>query len=961
MNVVIFREEDFPCIDSAPLSVDALRAAFSDQDNLVFANIHTLPSELEKLPDLFMLSYGSAFPADGWPAILSYLQRGGNWVRGAFQAVYGRKLLINHTHPVELPAGIQLRCPPLDVDLESQFSRFKPLRVWELQPRFTTVKDFPGEAGSSGSREATIKALAVAEAHGRAIAAPIVAIDRTAGPCAGGRWVLLNCLTAAPFPSRLISRVCEYATRPRARLTVTPSFACYYPGEMACLSVSSLASVPGELKINLRVYSRDSQKEIYAHTYRASSGVSPAIIQTSPFPAPDPGLYIVRANVEAGGRSKPIAFAETGFWVYDRDLIASGKPLETCGDLFTRGGVPLPVTGTTYMSGDAHRKFLFEPNPALWDTDMAAMSAAGVNLLRTGLWTAWQKVMLDSGAVDEGVLRALMAYILCARRHDLPVIFNIFAFLPETWGGENAYLDPRAIAAQSAFIAAFTRRFTRVADIAWDFINEPSFCSAHAMWKCRPNGDRFERAAWAKWLANQGVSEQEWRDRWRLTPDEPLDLPHPDDFEGQSIVNGTHPFRAIDYRRFAQDVFAQWVRQMAVVVHENGNPTQKVTVGQDEGGNLDRPNPLFHSEAVDFTTNHSWWENGDLLLDSLMGKTSGKPHLIEETGIMLARTQGGLPWRTEAECRNLLEQKMALSFAGGCAGFIQWLWNTNVYMASDCEAAIGLLRADGTEKPEMEAFREAARFFAAGARWMTGRKPEDTVVVISHAALFSPENRAYDSIRRAVRTLEYSFGVGCRCVAERNLKDAAGAKTILLPAPGLMSDSCLKGLLQLAKKGARVLITGAVDKDEYERELKLAVENGFPGEGRPVMREEYLEIENEAIRVPFGSDTLLSLRCGPGHEIIRLPIGSGEMIFCPIPVELAEGPLPTEALYSHVFSLVTKKEPGFLERRVRFAEADLLICVNETPLQLPASTGNIVPAGRTYMAFLRPQTGEVIR
>src|SRR5205823_8203403 len=147
--------------------------------------------------------------------------------------------------------------------------------------------------------------------------------------------------------------------------------------------VSAKSNESGPIKVNLRVYSRDTNKEIYAHTYKTSSNAGPAILATSPFPVGDPGLYIVRANVEAEGHSKPIGYTETGFWVYDRELISSGRPLSIDAlredeilsggsvglkaernhrDYFYRNGQPYPVTGTTYMAGDVHRKFLFEPN-----------------------------------------------------------------------------------------------------------------------------------------------------------------------------------------------------------------------------------------------------------------------------------------------------------------------------------------------------------------------------------------------------------------------------------------------------------------------------------------------------------------------------------------------------------------------------------------------------------------------
>jgi hypothetical protein len=145
-----------------------------------------------------------------------------------------------------------------------------------------------------------------------------------------------------------------------------------------------------------------------------------------------------------------------GFWIYDEALLARGKPLTVDKHFFYRDGKVFPVTGTTYMASDKHRRFLFEPNTFVWANDFRAMKEAGVNMVRTGIWTAWKKYMPQPGKVDEATLRAFDAFLLTAHKYDIPVIFTFFAFLPETWGGANAYLDPRSVKAQREFITSTT-------------------------------------------------------------------------------------------------------------------------------------------------------------------------------------------------------------------------------------------------------------------------------------------------------------------------------------------------------------------------------------------------------------------------------------------------------------------------------------------------------------------------
>ncbi len=297
----------------------------------------------------------------------------------------------------------------------------------------------------------------------------------------------------------------------------------------------------------------------------------------------------MRAEACLAGQERPLAVCENGFWIYHAELLARMKPLTVNADYFLRDGLPYPVTGTTYMSTVSHRTWLFEPSVAAWERDFAAMRRAGVNLVRTGIWMAWLRAMIEVGAVDEGTIRALQAFLLTAARHDLPVIFTAFAFLPETWGGTHPYLDPAAVRAQCTFLAALAQRLAPMPHLLWDFINEPSFASSDHLWDCRPNYGCHEEAAWLGWLRAQGVSDDEWRERWRLTPSDPLGLPALRDFVYSHNLDGHKPLRAMDYVRFAQQQFARWTATLREVIRANGNPGQLVTVGQDEAGNLQAP------------------------------------------------------------------------------------------------------------------------------------------------------------------------------------------------------------------------------------------------------------------------------------------------------------------------------------------------------------------------------------
>jgi hypothetical protein len=200
-------------------------------------------------------------------------------------------------------------------------------------------------------------------------------------------------------------------------------------------------------------------------------------------------------------------------------------------------------------------------------------------------------------------------------------------------------------------------------------------------------------------------------------------------------------------------MFARWVPQMTEAIRRNGNAKQFITVGQDEGGLVDSPNNQFMANTIDFTSVHNWWANDDLVWDNVLAKVSDKPCLVEETGIMFYEKSGGAAWRTDLEARDLLERKMAISFAAGGAGFVEWIWNTNPYIDSTNEAAIGFHRVSGSAKPELQPFLEIAEFMKKHAHRLRGRESEQALMVIPHSQMFAPRSFAVEATRKCVRAM----------------------------------------------------------------------------------------------------------------------------------------------------------------------------------------------------------------
>ena len=966
-RVLIFREDGFPFVDTSEINQQKLVEALPPMESVKFAGVADMKKLLNRESvDLFINPYGSAFPKDAWPEIYDFLAAGGNflnlggapfsipvrregdgWRQEIRQTQYHQELMINQAFPVET-AGVKkydtITTEPL---LSGLIEDFACSKVFELQVRLTSKDDHPNELGTSGTRDAILRPLLYGEdKEGKRLVAPVIAIDRVFGPFAGGRWVLANFTSDEALRKEILFRLGGFAAMGPSELQVRPSFACYYPDERTSLIIHASQPEKAPREVDLYLTIRKESITIASQNIEIKDFQSPYYMDI-PIEIPlSPGLYIVEARLSTGDPGLSDKFASyhtTGFWCYDTAMVSRTQPLLAGKDFFTRTDKQVPVVGTTYMASDVHRKFLFEPNAAVWNRDLAEISAAGVNILRTGIWTAFRKTMLDPGAPDEGVIRAFMAFMLTAVKYELPVIFTFFSFTPEMWEGENPYLDPRAIKAQKEFIAAFTRRFSNFNNLMWDLINEPVFQSSGRRWCCRPNFDEFEKREWEQWLQKRPDREE----AWRTTPRNADELPATSDFDDRQIFENSHPMRALDFRLFSQEIFNRWVREMSEVIRQNGNPKQLITVGQEEGGAFERPNPQFHWKDMDFTCMHTWWLNDDLLWDGLVSKTPEKPNVIEETGIMFAENPDRTYRRTEKDCRNLLERKFVMGFASGAAGVIQWIWNTNVYMTSDNEVAIGFNRADLTIKPELEVLLPMATFWREARQYLTkrgeprssGRKPENVCMVIPHSNMFSVRNHASAATRACVRVMHYHCGMPMRAVGEYTLENLGNCRLIVLPSPRTLSQQAWDKLIKAVEAGAVLLVTGPIDWDEYWRPVERL---GNQSTIAPVTREEDVIVFGTSYRLSFGGDKInridKAVVGGQSGFVKAEAKGDGKLIFTPLPFELADNVEPVAALYQYALKQagieppfrVDKADPGILIRPQFFEETVLYSIVSET-------------------------------
>jgi hypothetical protein len=934
-EAVVFYDAGFPVADSSPVSLDKLKAAFASSQ---FAPASELPATLAKQEtDLLVMPFGSAYPESAWPAILRYLDRGGNllvlggkpFTRAAFTTGSGWQLRAPNVaasqelfiHDYQETPGSSALTFQANSDVRPQLSRFGWKRAFSPVIRLSVVESYPS-GGGTGDEDTDLTTLAWGDRDGQHLAAPVFLLDHNRERFVSGRWIFAACDPDQDFwdNATLLRTLQALALRRQDRFTFRPRVPLFLPREALEFHYETpdpLASpLPGD-KLKIQV--------------TAESGLSPVAL-TVPADASNPimlpesaaggrGLHVVTATLLRDGN--PIWTYRSGFWMRDWQYLLSGPKLSVGPDYFELDGKPLPVVGTTYMAGDVSRLYLMKPNAYQWDRDMAQIHGYGLDMIRTGLWTAWDRIMAPDGEVSEDGLRAIEALLMCARHNHLPAQFNLFAFLPDTMGGENAYLDPAALRAQSLYAKSIVARFHDLPFLAWDLINEPS--ANKNEWKTLPDYDAFEQAAWRAWLAKRYPARAALLDAWsepsfgrgrQMQPqmtnvppetaaDDPLALPKAGAFEFDGVRTGYNPLKVYDYFLFTQDMFVDWVKEMRALIRSTGSQ-QLITVGQDEGGVAGRLSPAFYSPYIDFTADHTWWDFDAILWASLAPKFPGKPLLIQESGEQQRLFQDDHLRLSPEEEGWQLERKISIAFAQG-AGALEWVWNVNSYMSNDNETPIGAVRPDGTIKPEAEVLAGYAQFAAKSPQSFTRITLPDVTLVTSQVLQYSGMAAlALDSQKHALRTIAYYDQTSVRMLPENRLAELGQPKLVILPAPQALTESAWQQLLQYVEQGGCLLVSGPVSRNEHWQVVDRLGALDVNAKILPLdVRQSELRLPGDPtpFQVTFPSAVQVApievLRFADGQPVETISHGRGRILWAEDPLELSEGYTANAALYSY--------------------------------------------------------------
>jgi len=913
--VVVFSEAGFPAADSPAPLPGQLESLLPGAQ---FANAEQLPARLaDPATRLLVLPYGSAFPEADWEGIYQFLQRGGNllvlggrpFTRAAYHDAAGWKLRdysVRFTRPLMID---QYQETPGSNGMAFQTNSELPLQL----PRFTWVKafspiirlsavDLHHRGGAAGSIDARLDAFAWGVQGDRKMAAPAIQIDHLRNGFGSGRWIFLNAQLGSEFYSsaesgKIVGALAEQAALGSQEFTVRPVVPLYLPGEPVQLEIlwHGVAHAPLAVKIRIFPENQPAQAKTSDVTLPANG---PLTLPASTAK----GLQIIEAKLMEGDKVR--AIYHSGFWIRDEAYLRSGPRMTVNKDYFEMDGKPLAVVGTTYMSSEVQRLYFEHPNVYVWNQELGQIHSAGLNMIRSGWWTGWDKFCDENGQPYERTMRTLEAYLMTARKNGLPVQFNFFAFLPEVLGGINPYLDPDAVRKQRTLVSTVVTRFHDVPWLAWDFINEPSI--GQHLWTMRSNNDPIELQAWNDWVNQRYSDKAALAAAWNVPASAvsgTVSVPDEIEFNARGMYVGHNSLKTYDFFLFAQNVFSHWVQGMHQVVHDAGSE-QLVTVGQDEGGIQDRLSPAYWGQFVSFTTNHSWWQNDYVLWDSLLAKQPGQAMLIQETGLQRELNLDETARRTPESEAALLERKIASSFVQG-SGAIEWLWNANSYMTESNETPIGAVLPDATEKPEATILRNYAAFSKALSSHLRNPEQPAIAIVTSQAAQFSViGDLQLEAQRKAVRALAYDDRLTAYAVAENQIAKLGTPKLAVLPSPQSLTGEAWQALLKYVNGGGNLLITGPVDHDEHWHIALRSADVKLDAQMEPlVYHNASLNLGGKTLLLSFDQQKqtwLDSLRFADGSTFKEIAYGKGRVFWTAYPVELAEGGEAAAALYAHV-------------------------------------------------------------
>jgi len=875
--------------------------------------------------DVLLLPYGPAYPADGRDALLAYLKSGGTFLSiGGY--TFDRLLRFENGKWIEAPSNVtasEMDAQKAEIRINTRFGRpgdalgLQPDQIGVFDPSYELGQvarlaaapgqslappglklsgDFKGFAASGlvGSNSPVfpdiwarwIPLVNAYDAFGRLRGSAGSLMYHYAGPYAQSAWAFFGVtnhdLFAPSAPTEmkeLLVNTIEALIRKTFLHELKTDLACYRQGEQVKFSVqiSNFGPHPRKVQVLLRVRGKEGGPSDFKGSHQAAfdPGTAATLTWTWKPKRFASDFYHVTAEMQEGKTS--LDRMETGFVVWDPQVVASGFPVRLKGNYLRHGTSPEFLIGTNQtgmMFYSAHE------NPLVWDRDFKKMRDFGLSTLRILHFSPFAAKGYEGQGGHSSqdlknrptrLIRQLDAIVQLCQKYKIILFLSL-----HDWIGVE--LSDEDLAAQRDWNAFWARRYADVPGILYDVQNEPSVSLSNI-----PDLKRL----WNNYLKERYGSEAALREAWRHDPPE-KPLGEIDVEAGGSLWDDIKSF---DANYFKVLTLNRWVKANIEGLKE-GSPKHQTTVGYLPW--MQPADKLLGNRFTDFSNMHYYGSLQDFARQFKLTdrRFDGKSFSLGEFGAQEAhdaRIQGQTGDRPKASIeRFLLYGHLALGMG---ASFIEsWDWKD----FDSCVFPWGLLHpCDDVPKDVLKAYRHMALLFRA--MHPVNQQPSLYLLVPDSHRLGASYDRIHTAVLNAIDGLlanRVSFNVINEFDLDRLPKSA---KTLLWPLPYCPRDETYALVKRFVEQGGSLYLSGDISYDDLRRRTRRERLQELCGV-------ELVE-ENQPL-TPLTVRACQAVEQG-ANVWIHTP-GKGKVFFAAHPVELGGAPA---ALYRDFLKLAGESGP----------------------------------------------------
>lgn len=622
------------------------------------------------------------------------------------------------------------------------------------------------------------------------------------GPYKGSAWAYFGINNEDIFnpqsaqkkaQEKIILNVIEAMRRKTFLHDLATNYGCYKQGEEVEIGIKATNQgyEKQAVKINLQVMEFQNNRVVFEETQSAvlepgESGNYTFVWKDRKF---NSDLYRIKAILFTG--EKPIDVMETGFAVWNEDVLKNGLEVKWNGPYFTVQEKPFFVCGSNYCGCVFSSQ---RENPLVLEQDFQQMQDYGLTTLRL-LHFGVPGYIPNLAKPSEKILRRLDAMLQIAQKHRVVILQTAHDWL-------EVALSDRDLEKQYEFGKILSERYKNVPGIRWDIQNEPSW-SSYA-----PGPIPDINREWNAFLFERYGSEEKWKDAWQDQASGKFGSLRFDAKCGQNWDN----VKAYDLKLFRMRLFRRWIDT------NFRGLTQSRRYYVDVSGAEGCDQILW--DNVDCMAIHFYdsWQVFPERLKYVDQRFRNTGFGVEEFGQKVHPAWGGSHPATPKTFPPAIDHFLALghyTLGLGGYGLMNWDWK-------DMEGCIfpwGVnFPCDLVPKPTLVAFRNMSLLFRN--LQPVYAEPELYFVIPDSHRLGAKAQNIEQAILNGLRFLidcHIDFGV----INEFNLSKLPGsAKVLIYPIPFCPDDTAYNCVRDFVKNGGILYISGDISYDELRRRTR---------------------------------------------------------------------------------------------------------------------------------------------